>query len=298
MSILEKFYQRTKGIEAKIGIGLGDSEVHNNKILKAVISTLEPKYNSFFFFGNRKSIDQIADNKLFSKNKEIITLVESDEPSSEILNYLKNNQISSVVRGNLGSTKFLLGLQSILKILEINRLALLETFTGYQFFFGPVGIDECNDFDSKVLFVNKAIKEIEALNLEPKVSILSGGRIGDIGRNNKVDSSIEEAQKVVDHFRDKNSPLMIEHSEILIENAIAKKTNLIIAPDGITGNLIYRTLVHLGGGKAYGAIYMDIERAIVDTSRVGDISEIRGALILAQSLSSRYHSNSTMKLVN
>ena len=287
MSILEKFYQRTKGIEAKIGIGLGESELHNIKILKAAISTLIPKHNSFFFFGSRKSIDQIADNKFFSKNKEIITLVDSDEPISEILNYLKNNQISSVVRGNLDSTKFLLGLQSILNIIEINRLALLETFTGYQFFFGPVGIDECIDFDSKILFVNKAINEIKALNLEPKVNILSGGRIGDIGRNPKVDSSIEEAQKVVDHFREKNSSLKIEHSEILIENAIAKKTNLIIAPDGITGNLMYRTLVHLGGGKAYGAIYMDIDRAIVDTSRVGDISEIRGAIILAQSLSSR-----------
>jgi putative methanogen marker protein 4 len=286
MSILEKFDQRTKGIEAKIGIGLGESELHNIKILKAAISTLIPKHNSFFFFGNRKSIDQIADNKFFSKNKEIITLVDSDEPISEILNYLKNNQISSVVRGNLDSTKFLLGLQSILNIIEINRLALLETFTGYQFFFGPVGIDECIDLDSKILFVNKAINEIKALNLEPKVNILSGGRIGDIGRNPKVDSSIEEAQKVVEHFRAKNSSLKIEHSEILIENAIAKKTNLIIAPDGITGNLIYRTLVHLGGGKAYGAIYMDIDRAIVDTSRVGDISEIRGAIILAQSLSS------------
>lgn len=288
MSILEKFYQRTKGIEAKIGIGLGDSEVHNDKILKAAISALEPRYSSFFFFGSRKSIDHIANNKLFSKNKKIITLVESDEPTSEILNYLKTNQISSVVRGNLGSTKFLQGLQSILKILEINRLALLETFTGYQFFFGPVGIDECNNFDSKIVFLNKAIKEIKALNLEPKVSILSGGRIGDMGRNPKVDSSIEEAQKVVNYFRDKFSSLMIEHSEILIENAIAKKTNLIIAPDGITGNLIYRTLVHLGGGKAYGAIYMDIDRAIVDTSRVGDISEIKGALVLAHSLSSRY----------
>jgi len=287
MSILEKFDQRTKGIEAKIGIGLGESELHNIKILKAAISSLIPKHNSFFFFGSRKSIDQIADNKFFSKNKEIITLVDSDEPISEILNYLKNNQISSVVRGNLDSTKFLLGLQSILNIIEINRLALLETFTGYQFFFGPVGIDECIDFDSKILFVNKAINEIKALNLEPKVNILSGGRIGDIGRNPKVDISIEEAQKVVDHFREKNSSLKIEHSEILIENAIAKKTNLIIAPDGITGNLIYRTLVHLGGGKAYGAIYMDIDRAIVDTSRVGDISEIRGAIILAQSLSSR-----------
>jgi len=287
MSILEKFDQRTKGIEAKIGIGLGESELHNIKILKAAISSLIPKHNSFFFFGSRKSIDQIADNKFFSKNKEIITLVDSDEPISEILNYLKNNQISSVVRGNLDSTKFLLRLQSILNIIEINRLALLETFTGYQFFFGPVGIDECIDFDSKILFVNKAINEIKALNLEPKVNILSGGRIGDIGRNPKVDISIEEAQKVVDHFRKKNSSLKIEHSEILIENAIAKKTNLIIAPDGITGNLIYRTLVHLGGGKAYGAIYMDIDRAIVDTSRVGDISEIRGAIILAQSLSSR-----------
>ena len=285
MSILEKFYQRAKGLEAKIGIGLGDSEVHNNKLLKAAISTLEPKGTSFFFFGNRKSIDQITNNKLLSKNKEFITLVESDEPTSEILNYLKANQISSVVRGNLSSTKFLLGLQSILNIQEINRLALLETFTGYQFFFGPVGIDECNGLDSKILFVNKAIKEIRALNLEPKVNILSGGRIGDIGRNLIVDSSIEEAQKVVEYFRGKYSSLIIKHSEILIENAIAEKTNLIIAPDGISGNLIYRTLVHLGGGKAYGAIYMDIDCAIVDTSRVGDISEIRGALILAQSLS-------------
>ena len=298
MSILEKFYQRTKDIEAIIGIGLGDSEIHNNKILKAAISTLVPNRNSFFFFGSRKSIDHISNNKLFSNNEEVITLIESDEPTFEILNYLKNNQISSVVRGNLDSTKFLLGLQSILNIVVINRLALLETFTGYQFFFGPVGIDECIDFNSKILFVNKAINEIKALNLEPKVNILSGGRIGDIGRNPKVDSSIEEAQQVVDHFRDKNSSLKIEHSEILIENAIAKKTNLIIAPDGITGNLIYRTLVHLGGGKAYGAIYMGIDRAIVDTSRVGDISEIRGALVLAQSLSSRYKSNSTKNLAS
>ena len=48
MSILEKFYQRTKGIEAKIGIGLGESELHNIKILKAAISSLIPKHNSFF----------------------------------------------------------------------------------------------------------------------------------------------------------------------------------------------------------------------------------------------------------
>ena len=77
----------------------------------------------------------------------------------------------------------------------------------------------------------------------------------------------------------------ITHDEILIENAIANKSNLIIAPDGISGNLIYRTLVHLGGGKAYGAIYMGLEKIIIDTSRVGGLSEIQGALILALALS-------------
>ncbi|MFX1345221.1 MAG: phosphotransacetylase, partial [Promethearchaeota archaeon] len=61
--------------------------------------------------------------------------------------------------------------------------------------------------------------------------------------------------------------------------------NIIIAPDGISGNLIYRTLVHLGGGKAYGAIYMNLEKVIIDTSRVGELSEIQGALLLALSLS-------------
>jgi len=48
--------------------------------------------------------------------------------------------------------------------------------------------------------------------------------------------------------------------------------------------LIYRTLVHLGGGKAYGAIYMGLKKNIIDTSRVGEISEIQGALLLALAL--------------
>jgi len=287
MNILEKFYQKAKGLEVRIGIGLGDSKIHNIKILKAAISTLEPKNMSYIFFGKKESIDHISSIKLLSEYKKFINLVESDEPITEILTYLQSSQIASIVRGNLSSTKFLLGIQSILNRQEINRLALLETFTGYQFFFGPIGIDECSDLDNKIIFVNRAIKEIQALNLEPKVNILSGGRIGDIGRNPNVDRSIAEAQKVVNHFRRKNSSLVIKHSEILIENAIAEKTNLIIAPDGISGNLIYRTLVHLGGGKAYGAIYMDVDHAIVDTSRVGNISEIKGAIILAQCLSTR-----------
>jgi len=113
---------------------------------------------------------------------------------------------------------------------------------------------------------------------------LSGGRLGDRDRDSRVDESIDIADEVVKSLSLEFSNIVIRHDEILIENAILKNANLIIAPDGISGNLIYRTLVHLGAGKAYGAIYMDIEPIIIDTSRVGKPSEIYGALILALAL--------------
>ncbi|MHA1763041.1 MAG: methanogenesis marker protein Mmp4/MtxX, partial [Promethearchaeota archaeon] len=167
---------------------------------------------------------------------------------------------------------------------QIKRLALLETHKGYQFFYGPVGIDECHDFDSKIQFIEAALDLMRKLNIVPKISILSGGREDDIGRIETVDKSICEALKIMDYFRERMPTLSLTHDHILIENAIKNKANLIIAPEGISGNLIYRTLVHLGGGKAHGAIYMELNKQIIDTSRVGHASEIEGALLMASAL--------------
>lgn len=284
MSILDIFTSKVEGKITNIGIGLGDSEAHNLKVLKATKKLLEINKSSVYFFGDKSSINQISKNILYKKNSKRIFLIESNEPESEILNYLGKELISCVVRGSLGSSKFLKILKISLNISEVARLALLETYKGQQFFFGPVGIDECNNIKNKKIFLEKAIKVLEALNLKPKISILSGGRVGDLGRNPDVDKTINEAKELVDYFKLEHPKLEINHDEILIEKAIDDKSNLIIAPNGISGNLIYRTLVHLGGGKAYGAIYMDIGHIIIDTSRVGVFSEIYGGFILALAL--------------
>ena len=281
MTILDAFRKKAEDVISKVGIGLGDSAVHNIKILKAALEVLKTNKSSFFLFGNNNQIEKIAKNPLYKEKIDFIVLNDSDDPTSEILNYLKDNLISCAVRGSLNSNKFLKNLDTILNISEVNRLALLETNSGHQFFFGPVGIDECNNLSSKKVFIQKALKELSALNIEPRISILSGGRLGDIGRNVDIDKNIKEAKDLVDFFKLEIPDLCIDHAEILIENAITNESNLILAPNGITGNLIYRTLVHLGGGKAYGAIYMDIGYNIIDTSRVGDFSEIVGGLILA-----------------
>jgi predicted methyltransferase MtxX (methanogen marker protein 4) len=71
------------------------------------------------------------------------------------------------------------------------------------------------------------------------------------------------------------------HYEILIEDAV-KTCGVIIAPDGISGNLIFRTLVFLGGGHGHGAPVLNIGKIFVDTSRASP--DYTNALLLAASL--------------
>ena len=287
MRIIQKYELAAK--EKKridIGVGLGDSEYHNQKILTASLK-FSKKFNSAVSLFGKKHFLKILLER-FAKNiiDSPVKLIECQEPEKSIIEFLENNSIHAIVRGSLGSTKFIKNLKIKFEIEEISRLALLETLKEHQFFYGPVGIDECNNLENKLQFLELGLKELQKLEIMPKISILSGGRLGDIGRDPNVDKTIQDAVKIIELMKKKYPNLQISHEEILIEKAIDSKSNFIMAPDGISGNLIYRTLVHLGGGKAYGAIYMgDIPKTIIDTSRVGNLSEIYGGLILALALS-------------
>ncbi|MFX0043548.1 MAG: methanogenesis marker protein Mmp4/MtxX [Candidatus Hodarchaeota archaeon] len=285
MSILNIFKSKTKGKTAKIGIGLGTSQLHNNKVFNATTQFLAENASKIYLYGTKDSIEQIRNTELYNEYESRISLIGTDKPEKEMVESIRSKKLNGIIRGAQDSHQFLNIVKKILDVKEINRLALLETSNGIQFFFGPVGIDECNSLEKKINYIRKAINEFTNLKIEPKISILSGGRKSDYGRDKIVDKTIDIANKVVKFIQEEYPKIKISHDEILIENAIEKGSNLVIAPDGISGNLIYRTLVHLGGGKAYGAIYMGLNNTIIDTSRVGNISEIQGALILAIALS-------------
>ncbi|MFW9988266.1 MAG: methanogenesis marker protein Mmp4/MtxX [Candidatus Odinarchaeota archaeon] len=283
--MIEKFIELAKEKSSNIGIGLGTSEFHNQKILQASLNFVGLNKANVHIFGNSNQIANLLEKTPENSLNSQVKFIKCQIPEFAILTSLINDTIQSIVRGSMCSSKFLQNLKKELNGEEINRLALLETNLRQQFFFGPVGIDECNNFKNKIHYLDLAIQKLREFKIIPKISILSGGRISDIGRDSKVDKSIQDADKIVELFKTKIKDLEISHDEILIEKAIENKSNLILAPDGISGNLIYRTLVHLGGGKAYGAIYMGLNHIIIDTSRVGDFSEIEGALLLALALS-------------
>ena len=281
---MEYFNSKVLNRKTKIGIGLGNSKDQNLKIFSAIKNFQNDHETIIYLFISEADFNIISQNIELDKFKTIIHLIKSDIPEYEMLKHLKDGLIDAAIRGSLSSNKFLENIKNLFRITRMNRLALLETFKGYQFFFAPVGIDEYRDYQSKIDFIESALKFFHFIGIQPKISILSGGRKGDMGRDNIVDKSLEVAEKIVTFFKNKDSTIQIFNDEILIEKAIENQSNLIFAPDGISGNLIYRTLVHLGGGKAHGAIYLGLEKIIIDTSRAGDVSEIIGAILLALSL--------------
>ena len=58
-----------------------------------------------------------------------------------------------------------------------------------------------------------------------------------------------------------------ENSGTYKTKAINEKNNIIIAPDGITGNIIFRTLVLVNQWPSMGAITLGIPEIYIDTSR-------------------------------
>lgn len=206
--------------------------------------------------------------------EEHIRVAVSESPEQALVDDLASGAIDAAVRGTLPANATLKALKIAMGVDHLERIALLETSGGKKFFLAPVGVDEGWTVDEKIELIRKGRAIAKKFGLPEKVGVLSGGRLGDIGRHIRVDVSIADAELVAQRAG-------ACHCEILIEDAI-ETCGLIIAPDGISGNLIFRTLVFLGAGQGHGAPVANIRRIFVDSSRASP--NYTNALLLAASL--------------
>ncbi|KQC04075.1 MAG: phosphotransacetylase [Methanoculleus sp. SDB] len=200
--------------------------------------------------------------------------VSGPDPGLLMVSDLAAGRIDAAVRGTLPAGSTLSALKEVCGADHLERVALLETAYGVRFLLAPVGIDEGWTVARKVALIAKARTLARRIGIDDSVAVLSGGRMGDIGRHPQVDRSLADAELVA---RLTSSV----HSEILIEDAVGSH-GVIIAPDGISGNLIFRTLVFLGKGAAHGAPVVNINKIFVDTSRAS--LNYSNAILLAATL--------------
>ena len=247
----------------KIGIGAGTDI---RKVLSSA-ATVTGKGVQVFCYATGERSRGISDPNLRT----------SDRPGETLVQALVDGEIDAAVRGSLPANETLRALKEATGVGRLLRIAILSTPAGKKFLLAPVGVDEGWTVAEKVDLVERGRALAARFGLPPEVAVLSGGRLGDAGRHPAVDRSLAEAERVA---------LMTGaiHREILIEEAVAT-AGLVLAPDGISGNLIFRTLVFLGGGGSYGAPVVNIDRIFVDSSRASP--DYANALITAIALAKK-----------
>lgn len=244
-----------------IGIGIQDDP---EKVISSVINS-----------GICDQVILYCKTGIITTGTSNLTLHTSTNPEQDLVTDLMQGTIRAAIRGTLPANATLSALKKAAGVDHLERIALLETAGGKKFLLAPVGVDEGWSVAEKVVFVKKGREIAGKFGLSSRVAILSGGRLGDTGRNRRVDRSMAEAELVARLTGE-------THYEILVEDAISE-AGVIIAPDGITGNLMFRTLTFLGSGHGHGAPVVNIDRIFVDTSRASP--DYCNAIMLADSLS-------------
>ncbi|MDI9644459.1 MAG: methanogenesis marker protein Mmp4/MtxX [Candidatus Verstraetearchaeota archaeon] len=228
--------------------------------------------NSLLFATKEKYVDPLlVVNRLPSSREDpegvvgaVVPAIVDDSPWEALVSLLEEGVVDSAVRGNLSSRQVVTLLKKRFGCRNLCRSSLLE-IDGRLVLLAPVGIDEGDTQEDLLTAVENCGRFAGKLGMELKVAVLSGGRIEDRGRSSKVDAMLSEADQLVSYLLSKG--VIAVNLGVEIERAIDEGFTLILAPDGIFGNLIFRSLVLVGKVQSYGAYATALPKVFVDTSR-------------------------------
>lgn len=265
-SFVGSIREKARSCHARIGIGIQNANAD-------IVSSLEfaTEYADLVLVGNPRCDCSIEH-------------IKTDDPATELVELLARGEIDGAVRGNISASRAMKTLSMRFNI-RVCRMALLE-LGGWAFFLAPVGIDEGRTLVDKLDLILGGAKYLEKIGISPAVSVLSGGRMEDVGRCDPVDRSLADAEFVVG--RAVAAGIKAIHKGILIETC--RGDDMILAPDGISGNLIFRTLMLLCGATALGAPVL-MDEIFVDSSRARN--DFTGPVMLASALAGMKKMNQT-----
>ena len=242
-----------------------------------------------------------ASNELKDIEDLNITLVKTEE---ELIDAFKDPEVHATLRGSLKASKIIKSIKELKPDCKINRTTYINTTDDerfskdYEFLLAPVGIDEGKNIEEKVELAVQAANFLQYLGKMPKIAILAEGRKDDLGRSERIDESLLSSQeltnlltdtfKELDNFdndsEDISKNYSIKNYYILLEQAIEDGYNVILANDGIFGNIMFRTLVLLDKWPSYGAVTLGIDEIFIDTSRDQSVEGYKRSLKLAYKL--------------
>lgn len=197
----------------------------------------------------------------------------------DLVKAVLDDKIDGVVRGSLPASNIMKELKE-----HYPNLSRATYVNGkdYEFLLSPVGIDEGVSVEDKFEIAMNCCDFLKKLGKTPKIAVLAEGREDDFGRGSEVSNSIKDAKKLTKMIEETSED--VTNYFILIEKAMKDNCNVIIAPNGRVGNIIFRTLILLNSWPSYGAVTFGIDKTYIDTSRDQSIEGYVRSLILVNDL--------------
>ncbi len=211
-----------------------------------------------------------------------IPLIVDEDAEASLVELLRDGAVDAAVRGNLGARRLLPLLKSAFSRRSLCRITVLE-LGGRLVMLSPVGIDEGETREDLVEIAGKARDLAGLLGIPLRVGVISGGRLEDRGRSSRVDRMLSESAVLAESLT--GLGMDVENYGIEIERAVEEGASLLLAPDGVIGNLIFRSLVLVANIESYGSYASALPRTFVDTSRAKGSYLL--PLILASALSQK-----------
>lgn len=212
--------------------------------------------------GGGETIASEVGSQLRSSGSTVVVTAFRDP--DELVSALKEKTVDAAVRGSLSSLSAMAELKQAYRKKNVMRAAILEDSCGKSFVLAPVGIDEGRTRASRKALAIATLDYFARIGITLRVGVLSKGRLEDSSRGRDIARSIADSEELAADLM--NAGNFAKHYGILVEDAI-KECDLIVPPDGVSGNLMFRTLHFVGGRRAFGAPVVNIPRIFVDTSR-------------------------------
>ncbi|WNY25808.1 methyltransferase [Methanolapillus millepedarum] len=250
-----------------MGVRMADAET-----IECAKRAVENGYADVILVGNQAEIEKASESVLPKNSPLPFKIVDTDAPEEKIISLLMSGEVDAAIRGTARASDSLSNLKKACDINEIHRIAILLTKKGHPYFFAPVGIDEGTTAEDKVKFICLGTHLLRRVGVLPGVGLITTP--DEAGR--------KEAAIILSEMK-KRDIVAMDYG-LNLEKAF-ENSNYIIAPNGISGNLIFRALTFLGGGDGLGAPILMDHHVFVDTSR--SAGHYTKAIMVASALSKK-----------
>jgi predicted methyltransferase MtxX (methanogen marker protein 4) len=245
---------------AKVALGLDPALPSAERVVNSAIFASREKYARPVLVSQGRAGSQLLADYVAEGNPVVIT----EDASRALVEMLREGIVDAAVRGNLSSKVLVPALKYTFGRRNLQRITILD-IANRKIMLAPVGIEEGEEKRDLIAFASHGRALAQTLGIPFKLAVLSGGRLEDRGRSVRVDKMLDRSDALAEGL--KQAGIEANDYGIELERAIDEGATMLLAPDGVIGNIIFRSLVLVGNIDSFGAYAASLPKVYVDTSR-------------------------------